>query len=347
MQQKLLFNFSNFGISLIVACFMVSNTYAQAHEQASTSDTKISKQQKVKSHSLQTTTNSSHSNEDYLWMESLHQSISNSVYQSAVWFDKFFLDENTEQSTPRTNARIRFGWEPKARDWSEIDTRFRIKVKLPHFKDKIDLILSDDDELDQSNLPLDSPKTHQEGNEESFAAAVRFTHKKNKNRLLESRIGVSGGDIFVKARHKRRYTWDNTHSFRFEPSLYYFIDDGLGAKLLLEYDYQLNPQSQLRVNYSIRGSEAFSGIRWKHSFYKLTQLEQNAATILGLKVEGERNGENGFLIDNYTLSYRYRFNAIKSWLYFEVEPFLEWSEQENYTTTPGLALRVEGFFYKG
>ena len=339
-------NFSNVVVTIIFACLLVSSVYAQSNAEEK-AVTKNIIEQNPDNHSLNKAPDYPHSAEDYLWMENLHKSISDSVYQSAVWFDQFFLDENTEQSTPRTNARIRLGWEPKARDWSEIDTRFRIKVKLPHFKDKIDLILSDDDELDQSNLPLDSAKTNQENNEESFAAAVRFTHKKEKDRLLESRIGISGGDIFLKARHNRRYTWSNTHSFKFEPSLYYFLDDGLGAKLLLEYDYQLNKSSQLRVHYSIRGSESFSGIRWKHGFYKLKQLEQNAATILGLKVEGERNGEKGFIIDNYTLSYRYRFNALKSWLYFEVEPFLEWNEEENYTTTPGIALRVEGYFYKG
>ena len=346
MQQKLFINFSNFLFVVTIAIFMHSSTFAQSLEKTLPTERQTIKQ-KTNTDAMNESSTSVHTKEDYLWMENIHQSISNSVYQSAVWFDQFFLDENTEQATPKTSARIRLGWEPKARDWNEIDTRFRIKVKLPHFKDKIDLILSDDDELDQSNLPLDSARAKQDSHDESFAAAVRITHKKDKNRLLESRIGISGGDIFVKARQKRRYSWDNTHSFRFEPSIYYFLDDGLGAKLLLEYDYQLNKNSQLRINYSVRGSEAFSGIRWKHGFYKLTQLEQNAATILALKVEGERNGENGFLIDNYTLSYRYRFNALKSWLFFEVEPFLEWTEQENYTTTPGIALRVEGFFFKG
>jgi len=280
-------------------------------------------------------------------MEELHESISDSVFQSAIWFDNFFLEENAEQSPPKTSARIRFGWEPKARDWSEIDTRFRIKVKLPHFKNKVDVILSDDSDPNQSDLPLDSVNTRPETNNDSFAAAIRFTHKKEKNRLLESRIGISGGDIFIKARNKNRITWDNIHSLKIEPSLYYFLDDGVGAKLLLEYDYQLDERSQFRINYSIRGSESFSGIRWKHGFYKLKQLEKNAASILGIKIEGERNGDQGFIVDKYTLTYRYRFNAVKSWLFFEIEPFLEWPEDENYTTTPGIALRVEGFFYKG
>ena len=281
------------------------------------------------------------------WLQQFHQTVSNSVYQSAIWFDNFFLDEDTEQSNPKTSARIRLGWEPKSRDWNDFDTRFRIKVKLPHFKDKVDLILSDDDEVSQNQLPLENVNRSTETNDDSFAAAVRFTHKKTNDRLLESRIGISGGDIFVKAKHKRRYDWRNKHGLKIEPSIYYFLNDGLGAKLLLEYNYQLDKQSQFRINYSVRGSETYRGIRWKHGFYKLKQLEQDAASIIGLQIEGKRNDTDGFVTDKYTLSYRYRFNALRSWLFFEVEPFLEWPEDQHYTTTPGIALRVEGFFYKG
>lgn len=284
---------------------------------------------------------------DEHWMERLHETVSDSVYQSAVWFDNFFLDENSEQEAPKTTARIRLGWEPKARDWGEFDTRFRIKVKLPHFKNKVDLILSDDEDLDQSYLPLESVNTRPTNENDHFAAAVRITHSRKKDRLFESRLGISGGDIFLRATHKRRINWLDKHSIKIEPSVFYFLDDGLGAKLLMEYDYQVDKTTQLRVNYSVRGSESFSGLRWKHGFYRLKQLEDKAASIVALQVQGERNGENGFLIDKYTLSYRYRFNAVRSWLFFEVEPFLEWPENENYSTTPGMALRVEGYFSKG
>jgi len=322
---------------------------SQKSEQASNQDThtKKKKEKSIADYLKDPCISEQATYDDNHWMQNFHETISNSVYQSAIWFDNFFLDDSSEQLSPKTNARIRLGWEPKARDWSEIDTRFRIKVKLPHFKDKVDLILSDDNDNNESQLPLETVNTQPDNNEDHFAAAVRFTHNKSKNRFLESRIGITGGDIFVRAKHKRRYTWNNTHSIKIEPSIYYFLDDGAGAKLLLEYDYQQNDNSQYRINYSIRGSESFSGIRWKHGFYKLTQLLDNAASITGLQIEGERNGDRGFVVDKYTLSYRYRFNALRSWLFFEVEPFLEWAEEDNYTTTPGLALRVEGFFYKG
>ena len=279
------------------------------------------------------------------WMEKLHANVSDTVFMSAVWFDSFFTDEDSEQLSPRANARIRLGWEPKAGDLEEYVAKFRLRVKLPHFKDKLDLILSDDEQDNINKLPLETVNSSQ-NKDDSFAAAVRFVHERSDNSVADTRIGLSGGDIFYRARYQRHDVINDKHAFKFEPSVYYYLDDGLGAKFLMEYEYQLNVQEQLRVNYSIRGSESFSGIEWKHAFYHLHQYSLADAGALGLIVEGERNGERGFLIEKYTLSYRYRFNAIKEWLFFDIEPFIEWPEEDNYKTVPGIALRVEGYFTK-
>lgn len=281
------------------------------------------------------------------WINNIHETVSDSVYQSAYWFDNFFTDDDSEQQKPQTNARIKLSWAPKSRDLNEFKTRFRIKVKLPHFNDKVDLIFSEDSAEDLDNLPLESSNTKENVDDERFTAAVRFVHKKEIDRLTDSRMGISGGDIFIKARHKRSYFWEKKHSLTFEPSVYYFLEDRLGAKLLLEYNYQRNNLQQLRVNYSIWGSQSFSGIRWKYGVYQLNQLSDSKASIFGFHAEGLRNDNKGFLVNNYTLSYRYRFNALRKWLFFEVEPFVEWPENENYKATPGIALRIEGYFYKG
>ena len=151
------------------------------------------------------------------WMHNFHSTISNSVYQSAVWFDGFFSHEDSEQLTPQTTARIRLAWEPRSRDLAEFNSRFRVKVKLPHFKDKLDLILSDDSDDELSQLPLETIKTKSELNDEPFAAAVRLVHVNTEQRFTDTRLGLSGGDIFIKTRHKRRYSWENVHGFKVEP----------------------------------------------------------------------------------------------------------------------------------
>lgn len=284
--------------------------------------------------------------EDDAWIEEFHDTVSEGVYQSALWFDNFFIDKDGQQKNPSTIAKISLQWAPKARNLEKMKARFRIKVDLPHFSDKMDLILSDNDEDTLNQLPLESINTQPQTNSEHFAAAVRYVYLQDSNQFTDTRLGISSGDIFARARYVRRLTWNKSHSLKVEPSVYYFLADGWGSKLLLEYDYKLSDQSQFRINYSTRGSQSYSGVRWKHGFYKLNQIDTTTASLVGLQVEGERNGERGFVVDKYTLSYRYRFNAYKEWLYFEVEPFLEWPEDVNYRTTPGIALKVEGFFYK-
>lgn len=279
------------------------------------------------------------------WINNLHTTISDSVYSSAAWFDDFFTDEGSVQRNPKVNARIRLEWRPKSRDWADVKARFRIKVKLPHLKNKVHLILSDEDETDQSQLPLESTNIQEE--EEKFSASLRYMHSNDRNKYTDTRLGITGGDIFIRSRHKRYFNWDKHRILKIEPSIFYFLDEGLGGRLLIEYNFQQNPENQYRINYNIEASESFSGIRWNHGFFRLKHLDDKTASVTSLQIEGVRNGDRGFVVDNYTLSYRYRFNAFKNWLFFEIEPFLEWPEIENYHITPGIALRVEGHFYKG
>lgn len=285
-------------------------------------------------------------NSEYLWVNNLHESVANSVYLSAKWFDEFFIEEGNEISNPKTQARIRLGWRPKSRDWSELETRFRLKIRLPHLKNKVDLILSDEEEDEQNTLPLDGVGTKTSNQDDHFTAALRIISKNSINSQFDSRIGISGSDLFARVKYKKGFLWYDKHAFNLTPSIYYYLDDGLGEKLLLEYNYQISSTEQFRLDYSVRGSETYSGIKWRHGFYKLSQVNEKSASILGLQVEGVRNGDEGFLIEKYTLSYRYRFNAVRKWIYFEVEPFVEFPEDKNYTTTPGISLRVEGYFQK-
>lgn len=323
-----------FLLALLISFLIQAANFANAQAQESE---KISKEEINKSNTAD--------NDD--WIGQFHQSVTEGVYQSALWFDDFFLEDDSEQLNPKTSARIRLSWRPQSRDWGEYKARFKIKVRLPNFKNKVDLILSDDDETNLGHLPLENNDAKLSTSDEHFAAAVRYVHKKQEGTLTDSRIGISGGDIFLRARHQRRFVFNNKHSIKVEPSLYYFLDDGLSERLLLEYDYQVNKTTQYRINYSIRGSQTYSGIRWKHGFYKLRQLDSTTASLTSLQVEGQRNGEESFLIERYYAGYRYRFNAYRKWLFFEVEPFLEWHEEDNYSTSPGIALRVEGFFAKG
>ena len=76
--------------------------------------------------------------EDYPWLDTMHQSIASSVNSSALWFDDFFaLEDFDDREEAYGEARIRLGWEPRSRDLSKFEMRFKVRVKLPNLKHEL------------------------------------------------------------------------------------------------------------------------------------------------------------------------------------------------------------------
>lgn len=279
------------------------------------------------------------------WLDGFHQAVSGSVYDSALWFDGFFAPDNSRDMTPKTSARIRLGWEPRARNLDENDVKFRLRVRLPNFERKADLIFTDTPDDTAADLPLQNSRNRKvTTHSESFSAAVRVVHNDDAKRFVDSRIGISGGDLFARARVRKKFDLPKMHNFYIEPSIFYFLDEGAGARIIFDYRYDYAVAKEFRFEHSTWVSEDFSGVRWKNGIYHLNQIDDNSASLYGLIIDGERNGENSFQVNNYYLHYRYRFNAFKKWMFIEVEPFLEFPEEFDYKITPGIALRIEGYF---
>ena len=288
-----------------------------------------------------------HPNPEDDWLFGFHDVISDSVFGTAKWFDSFFATEDGEDLNPESLARIRLGWEPRARDLDVFSQKFRVRIKLPYLADRADLMFSDEADDDNVEQQFDNDKSLTNGEDgDSFTAAIRFINLDQIEEYVDSRIGISGGDIFSKVRVKLTSDFGTNHRVKFYPSIFYYIDDGFGSRVLLEYDYNYAADKQFKTNISWRNSEAYTGQRWRSGLYHLHRLDRFRATSLGLVVRGESRGERGFLIESYTLSFRYRVNAYRNWLFFEAEPFVEWPEEEDYKSTPGIALRVEGYFQR-
>jgi len=284
-----------------------------------------------------------HPNPEDDWLFGFHDAVSDSVYGTAQWFDSFFATDEIDGTRAESSLRVRFGWEPRARKLKVFTQKFRLRLKLPKLERKVDFIFSDELDDNQSNQVVKRRNLTHEGGD-SLTAAIRVININKPNRFVDSRIGVASGDVFAKVRLKFQKDFSEKHFFEFEPSIYYYLKDGLGQRLFTEYNYNYSREKQLRTSLSVRFSQAFDGYNWKQKNYFLRQINRRQAYAIGFVIYGEKNSQRGFVADNYNLSYLYRVNAYRKWLYFEIEPFLEWSEEDNYSTTPGISLRIEGYF---
>lgn len=102
------------------------------------------------------------------WLDDMHKNIAQSVQDTAIWFDDFFfLDGVMHQEVAQAEARIRLGWEPRTRELNQFQNRFRVRVRLPNLKNRLDIVLSDyDDEVALGNERL--------GRDDSFGDSDRL-----------------------------------------------------------------------------------------------------------------------------------------------------------------------------
>lgn len=278
------------------------------------------------------------------WANEIHTTISNRVYQTAQWFDDFFVTEGHSAKPVKASAKIRLGTVITRDNKLELESRFSLRVKLPNLEDKVAFILSDDTDEQLADLPLESTDQQNAFTDESLTAAIQYINAKSDRFVTDTRLGISDSDPFVRVRHRQAYWWKKKHGLSAEPALYYFANDGWGARLLLAYHYQIDQQSQLRLNYSVRKSETLENERWKTGVYYLQQFDDKKAASLGFVSSGQYHNKDEDFVTEHKLSYRYRFNAHKKWLFFEIEPFVEWAKWRGSDANPGIALRIEGYF---
>ncbi|MGO2372803.1 hypothetical protein NDQ71_18595 [Pseudoalteromonas sp. KG3] len=97
--------------------------------------------------------------------------------------------------------------------------------------------------------------------------------------------------------------------------------------------YALNISANYREIADEIDSELRSGV------YLSYIPDPQRAMVFGVNVQNSFDD-----LTRYTLSYRYRQQAQYSWLFFEVEPFVEYREELNYRDEIGLAIRLIGYY---
>ena len=278
--------------------------------------------------------------QDYPWLDTMHQSIASSVNSSALWFDEFFALENFNgPEEAYGEARIRLGWEPRSRDLSKFETRFKVRVKLPNLKNRVDLVLSDYDDMSDNEIQASGNNEFVENNR--FSLALRW--RRSPESGLSHRIGVGRRlQAFVKSRYRNSHIMTNKTTLRWETSAYLYSNDGLGADFSWQVDHNVTDHSIFRWNNHFYYRDKSKDWLWQHSWQKLTQFDEKNALIAGVYIEGL--SRPNYRLEEYLVSLRWRKNALRKWLFYEVEPFVLWRRDEHFSASYGIALRLEGYF---
>lgn len=282
----------------------------------------------------------------------LLQSKLNSMMQNtASWLDNIG-DSNTDDSdiegdknnnateteSASANGYLQLSWLPRTGDLDDVDAKFKVYFNLPQWNDRLALVIDNDDE---DELLLDYETDYSPTDQSGVNVALQYVKQFNNKWQIKNRIGVSRKQLYLRSEMQFEWKIENT-TFRLQPRLDYFLQDGWGPSLKGAVNYSLE-KSYFSLSASWQKIQNESRSRRKVGFFHITSTGREQLLVTGVQYN-RSNNKLDISNDNYVLSTRYRNLLYKSWMYFEVEPFIEFNQLNDYRREAGIALNLISYY---
>lgn len=260
---------------------------------------------------------------------------------TANTINQWFEHEGGNNSTPAsTRGRLRFGWEPRSADFSEIDFRFKIRVKLPALEDRVELFFSDEED-DINQQAVKAARSAELGNRDQTVLALQF--KNNIADKVSYRIGFGrGSQLYTRARFSDKFDLSEHSTMRYFAEANYYSGDKLGFEVNAEYSYVFDSASAFELGNSFKFRKKSNDWIWRHQIQYLRVGKDDTSYLFTASIDGI--SQPTYRKEQMLVSLRYKQKVLREWLYIEVEPFILWLREEDFRASIGLALRTEIHF---
>ena len=270
------------------------------------------------------------------WLESRHGYMTERANALTQWIDDFFGDRSADLEQAESRLRLRF-----IEDWDQTlgnEVRFRVggKVNLPKLSRRLDLVFRGDD-----------PDNEISGRQDPAQSRVGLQYQLgDKEKVSRHRYDLTLGLSSSGPRPGARYRYDgfigDNSPVRFTQRVQYEFDDGAFATSRLDIDHRLNDYSLVRSFSRVFWGEDSEGVEWSsaiaHAARWSTLYGRRRATFIYAGVSGKT--QPYAYRDNYFVGARYRMQAYRDYLFFEIEPSYNWRINEPFTEREG-ALKLE------
>ena len=252
------------------------------------------------------------------WVDSSHRFATDRTMALTRWVDSFFGDIDGDAEIAESRLRLKI-----TTDWDErlvTETRVSVggKVNLPRLADRVDLVFRGDDPDELVPGDEDDPSQSQVG------LQVLLDESAGGNHRTDLTVGLSGAGPKPGVKYRYKTLWGPNTSFRFSQRAQYDFDDGAFATTKLDIDYALSRRSLVRSQNRLLYGEKSDGAEWSSNIGVVRQwavengFERAAYLYAGVKGHTEPKSYR----ENYQVGLRLRAQAIREFLFFELEPTL-------------------------
>lgn len=273
-------------------------------------------------------------------LNKIRTTISDSMQSTARWLDSLASHTNKNE-TASAKGYVMFGYIPRTADWSQTDTKFKVSLSLPNWEERINLVF-DNEDLADDRLAYESQTPEFRKNQESnFNAALSVLLKDKEKYDFKQRVGISRSQLYTQALVNWRDNFGEVKAY-VRPSIEYYINDGWGARFNVSFDLPFSERSLLNFSSNAHYVQSEPTVSFANGVYFHQVHSASLASVIGVSAYDGFSGERG-----YYASYRLRQRSETPWLYYEIEPFIEYRESLNYKDEYGIALRVYAYYGDG
>lgn len=275
------------------------------------------------------------------WLDDAHCYLLSGINTSAHTINTWFEHEGGDNlSPPTTSGYLRFGVEPRSRDLNALDFRFKIKVKLPALENRVELLLSDDED-EQNEQVLKAARLNNPANRESTVLALQFKNKESSK--VSYRIGLGRGtQLYTRARYSDNLVLSPSTKVRYFTEANYYSSDQLGAEANAQVVLQLDDNDAFTLSNSFRYRSKLNDWAWRHEAQYIRFTNNNKSHRFSAMINGQ--SKPNYRKEQILLSYRYKQSVLRKWFYIEIEPFVLYLRKEDFRASVGIALRTEILF---
>jgi len=285
------------------------------------------------------------------WVDRTHSRVERDLFETAVWFDRFFGDERmvvAKQPESFLRWRGELQWDQKEHYF--LRSTVRASLRLPRLKDRWHLMISSESRGDPNAIiPEDPGNPALDIGSRGRVSSTELVYDilRSQRSILDVGAGVRvkiPPNAFVRTRFQYARPVALDILGRFTATAYWDALDGPGESNQFDLERWLAPPTLLRWSNSLEIKEDSNGWTWGTDLSLLHKLSPKSAVTFAAGVSGSTRP--AWIAQNYRVLARYRRNVWRKWFFLEGEPSIHWPRQEDGSRKPvwGATLRVEILF---
>lgn len=285
-------------------------------------------------------------------LEKVRRTLTRTACASSAWIDSLFGDEVRYDQYRETYGTVSAGAL-----WSDYDgfdprLRFRVRLKLPQWNDRISAFagrVGEDDYISDSEGDFDALPTRQFGNleDESVLVGLGYSSPERTGNDFDAGVGVRVDlplDPYARARYEIVRTFAEKYVLRARETVFWQNTEGFGSTTRFNIDRALSQRFLLRWTTLGKFTEETIGLEWYTQLTLFQSLTAKMGLAYQLQTEGRTDGE--VQLTRHSGRVILRRQLTPEWLFLEVRaglgfPRLKVTEERDASPEVGIALEMQ------